>query len=429
LPTAVAAPSLRVALVGPVTPDLGGRTPGGVATHLVHLANGLAQAGVDAALLATNAPATTPRQWPPMGQPAPLYRTYVAETLADWVNPAYLAAVGPANVARYAARLRGYDDIEPLGSRKVALGNLLWYRRFLCTVRPQVLHVQLPLERHLYARLIRQYEGWRLPLVVTVHSFFQEHPDALIQGLMRPNLRHADRLIAVSRSTAAQAVELGADPDRLRVIRSGVDTQRFQPRDRAAARARLGLSPETPIILFVGNLEPRKAVDRLLHAFAQVRASLPGARLAVIGTGESAGAEDQTALLHQLAHDLSLARSVRFLGRVVESDLLDWYAAANVFALPSSSEAQGIVALEAMACGLPVVASAVGGLLDTIEDGRTGYLVPFGNVPVLAERLASVLSDPAAPAIGMAARRAVINDFSWERAVSATIEVYREVLA
>jgi glycosyltransferase involved in cell wall biosynthesis len=109
---------------------------------------------------------------------------------------------------------------------------------------------------------------------------------------------------------------------------------------------------------------------------------------------------------------------------------LDAYAAADVFALPSSSEAQGIVALEAMACGLTVVASAVGGLRGTIEDGRTGFLVPPGDVSALADRLSDALEDASRrAAVGAAARQAVENDFSWKHTVEQTLEVYREVLA
>ena len=110
--------------------------------------------------------------------------------------------------------------------------------------------------------------------------------------------------------------------------------------------------------------------------------------------------------------------------------MLDYYAAADVFALPSSSEAQGIVALEAMACGLPVVATAVGGLLGTIDDGHDGFLVPSGDVAALGYRLLMLLGDEARrAAMGTAARHAVEGEFSWARAIDATLELYREVLA
>jgi len=120
---------------------------------------------------------------------------------------------------------------------------------------------------------------------------------------------------------------------------------------------------------------------------------------------------------------------VCFTGRVEHETLLDWYAAADVFALPSSSEAQGIVALEAMACGLPVVASAVGGLFGTIDDSENGYLVSPGEVEPLAQRLSQLLRDPALrESIGAAALSKVGREFSWQRTIQATADVYRELL-
>jgi glycosyltransferase involved in cell wall biosynthesis len=356
------------------------------------------------------------------------FRFLPTGTLA-WIDPRYSQAVGPAALVRYVRRLARYSG-EPLGSRRVALGYLLWYRRFLRTVRPCLVHMQHPLERHLYTWLVSRYEGWRLPLVVTVHSIFKEHSDESIEKIIRPNLQRADRLIVVSRTTADEAEQLGADPSKCRLIRTGVDLERFRPCDRLAARARLGVDPDLPLVLFVGNLEPRKAVDRLLLALSDVRRVVHGATLAIVGTGASAGADDQEPRLRRMVTEMGLGSAVWFLGHVPRDKLPAWYAAADVFALPSSSEAQGMVVLEAMASGLPVVASAVGGLLDTVEEDRTGYLVPFGDVPQLADRLASLLVDPSRRArMGAAAHEVAVRDFSWQNVVKATIEVYCEALA
>jgi glycosyltransferase involved in cell wall biosynthesis len=181
-------------------------------------------------------------------------------------------------------------------------------------------------------------------------------------------------------------------------------------------------------VLFVGNLEPRKQVDVLLRAVARLREPMPEVRLLIVGSGESAGPLDQTPRLARLSHELGLEAAVRFVGWLPNEQLRGAYAAADAFALPSSSEAQGIVALEAMACGLPVVASRVGGLLGTIDDEQSGFLVPAGDVEALAARLAQVLGQPALrAAVGDAARRAVETRFTWPKAVAATCQVYREV--
>jgi glycosyltransferase involved in cell wall biosynthesis len=419
---------VRVALIGPVPPHLGGAVSGGVATHQVQLAAGLAAGGVFAPLLATNT-----RTRPGASRageaeaPFPLYRMGRPRR----ARGQYLVAVGPHRAAWYALQL-AFSRQD--GSRREVLANLLWYRRFLAQVRPDLIHVQHPLERCVYARRVVRLEGWKMPLVVTAHSLFGEHSESTIETVMAPNLRAADWVIAVSPHIADQAMQLGVQSRRLRVIRSGVDAERFRPRpqDRAAARQALGIHPDARLVLFVGNLEPRKQVDVLLRALASVRKSIPSAALIVVGSGESAGVQDQTARLIRLTHDLGLEPedAVRFVGHVDDQELLDYYSAADVFALPSSSEAQGLVALEAMACGLPVVATAVGGLLSTIEDGRSGFLVPPGEVRALADRLQTLLGDESTrQAIGTAARQAVEQEFSWTRAVEATLEVYREVLA
>jgi len=420
---------VRVALIGPVPPQLGGATPGGVATHQVQLAAGLAAAGIFAPLLATNTRAAPQAARAAEAEaPFPLFRMGRPRR----ARGQYLVAVGPRRAAWYALQLAFHRQA---GSRREVLANLLWYRRFLAQVRPDVIHVQHPLERCVYARRVARLEGWKMPLVVTAHSLFGEHSESTIETVMAPNLRAADWVIAVSSHIADQAMQLGVQSRRLRVIRSGVDTAQFRPAleaARAAARHALGIPPEARLVLFVGNLEPRKQVDVLLRAMASVRAEVPDAALVVVGSGESAGVQDQTARLIRLTHDLGLEHgdAVRFVGWVDDQELHDYYAAADVFALPSSSEAQGLVALEAMACGLPVVATAVGGLLGTIEDGRTGFLVPPGDVPALADRLRQLLLDAGQrEAIGRAARQAVEREFSWTRAVEATVEVYREVLA
>jgi glycosyltransferase involved in cell wall biosynthesis len=417
---------VRVALIGPVPPSLGGVTPGGVATHQVHLAEGLVARGVDARLLATNASAGSGAKKNTRAV-TPFVLNPMPRTDMRFLDRSFRDLGSLRQWAKYLLRVA---PMRQMGSRREVLYNLLAYRRFLVDTRPEVVHVQHPLERSTYARLVRRFEGWHTPLVVTAHSLFGEHTEDAIYRQMAPNLRAADRVIAVSEHIADQAVELGVEEHRVRVIRSGVDTERFQPRDRVGARRRLELPAESALVLFVGNLEARKQVDVLLRAMVDVRQHVPSARLLIVGSGESAGVQDQTARLQRLTSELRLSESVRFAGRLPDHGLLDAYAAADVFALPSSSEAQGIVALEAMASGLPVVATAVGGLLGTIEDGQTGYLVPAGDVASLADRLVLVLEDAARrEVVASAGREAVRARFTWAHAVDATIEVYHEALA
>jgi glycosyltransferase involved in cell wall biosynthesis len=419
---------MRVACIGPVSPELGGATPGGVATHQVALADALAAAGVEVSLLATNARADAPDEPPSPCHGWLLYRAFAPASLRGWTDARYLDAIGAEPLLRYLPRVA--SAAPELGSRRDLLANRLWYRRFLRATRPDVIHVQHPLERLSTARAVLDAEQRRPPLVATLHSFFGEHSDATIRTQMGPNLPFADRLIAVSPHIAEQAIELGADPSRLNVIRSGVDVSRFRPGDQRAARAALALDPDVPLVLFVGNLERRKGVQRLILAMAMLRKELPTVQLAIVGSGESAGSDNQEPRLRRAVGEQGLQDAVRFVGRTSPTDLLHWYAAANAFALPSSSEAQGIVALEAMATSLPVVASCVGGLIGTIDDGDTGYLVPAGDVEALTARLRLLLTDrEAAQAMGARARAAVASRFSWAETARATRRIYEQALA
>jgi glycosyltransferase involved in cell wall biosynthesis len=399
-----------------------------VATHQAHLAKGLASAGLGVSLLATNVRASCVDD-PPASAPLPIYRMWAPLTPGDWVDPRYVRRVGLGRLLRYAAFTARQPRGQVSASRRVLLSELLWYAHYLEAVRPQVVHVQHPLERQLYVRLVERLEGWRPRVIVTLHSLFGEHEEAVIHGMMAPNLRTADALIAVSPHVAEQAIQLGADPRVVRVIPSGVDVEHFRPIERAQARAALGLAAEQVVVLFVGTLEPRKQVDRLLHALPIVRKSIPAATLVLVGTGQVAGSGDQTDLLHRIVRDNRLDGAVRFAGRVSAAELVQWYSAADVFALPSSSEGQGIAALEAMACQLPVVGSNVGGLQEMIDDGHTGLLVPPGDVPALAARLIELLRDGCLRAwMGAAARDMVSRRFSWARTVTQTLGVYEDVL-
>src|SRR5262245_7755228 len=160
---------MRVSLIGPLPPELGGATPGGVATHQAHLAAGLAHVpGVHAALLATNIRCAAPQPKVPYA----LHTMRLPDRPHEWLEPGYLGAVGPLRMLRYAAALARQQEA---GSRREHLAHLLCYRHFLAATHPDVVHVQHPLERAFYVRRVFDLEQRRRPLVVTAHSFFGEH--------------------------------------------------------------------------------------------------------------------------------------------------------------------------------------------------------------------------------------------------------------
>jgi D-inositol-3-phosphate glycosyltransferase len=216
---------------------------------------------------------------------------------------------------------------------------------------------------------------------------------------VEPTLRIAeeDRIVgAADRIVAANVVErahlvwyYGATAERVAVIPCGVDTDLFQPMARPTAKDLLELGPE-PLLLYVGRLDPIKGLETLLQAMTRLDGS---ARLLIIGGDQDDPETGRASRLRERVAALGLAGRVRLLGAQPQRRLRLFYAAAEATVMPSYYESFGMVALEAMACGCPVVASRVGGLTTTIKDGVTGQLVPEGDPAALAEALGELLGD------------------------------------
>jgi D-inositol-3-phosphate glycosyltransferase len=207
-------------------------------------------------------------------------------------------------------------------------------------------------------------------------------------------IAHVDRVVAANVVERADLARFyGAAPSRIAVIPCGVDTELFLPAKREAARAALGLDAG-PLLLYVGRLAPIKGLDTLLDALARVRTSGRPARLLVVGGDADEPADGHEARLRERIARLGLDDAVRFIAAQPQHVLPSYYAAADLTLLPSHYESFGMVALEAMACGSPVIASRVGGLTTTVRDRVTGFLVPEGDVAALAERIGAVLDDP-----------------------------------
>jgi D-inositol-3-phosphate glycosyltransferase len=204
----------------------------------------------------------------------------------------------------------------------------------------------------------------------------------------------ADRIVAANVVERAELLrDYGAHASRIATIPCGVDTDLFRPGDRAEARRGLGLD-ERPVLLWVGRIAPIKGLDTLLDAVARLSATGQSPRLLIVGGEADEPANGHEASLRRRIERLRLEDTVRFIGPQPQSVLPVYYVAADVTVLPSYYESFGMVALEAMACGSPVIASRVGGLVTTVRDGVTGFLVPDSDVPALAERIESLIADP-----------------------------------
>jgi D-inositol-3-phosphate glycosyltransferase len=246
-------------------------------------------------------------------------------------------------------------------------------------------------------------ERWGVPLVQMFHTLGRLKNDASRDGADRePDLRiveearivaDADRIVAATVVERAHLVShYGADAARIAVIPCGVDTELFAPGDQAAARAALGLD-DRPRLLYVGRLAPIKGLETLLDGMAQLRAVDPRAQLCIVGGDTDEPLDGHEAELRARLSRLGLGDAVTFVGAQPQERLRAWYVAADATVLPSYYESFGMVALEAMACGSPVIASRVGGLQTTVRDRVTGLLVPDHDPVALAEALGRLLDD------------------------------------
>jgi D-inositol-3-phosphate glycosyltransferase len=278
-------------------------------------------------------------------------------------------------------------------------------------------------------------DRWSVPLIHTAHTLAKVKNEALAIGdHPEPRARvigeeqvvaEADRLIANTDEEARQLVRLyGADPARTLVVPPGVDLDRFAPGSRAAARRAVGIADDALVLLFVGRIQPLKAPDVLLHAAAQMLADDPALRarlqVHVLGAPSGSGLEAPRQL-EELASSLGIADVVRFSPPQPPERLADHYRAADVTVVPSHNESFGLVALEAQACGTPVVAAAVGGLRTAVRDGVSGVLVDGHDPRDYAAAVRSVLARRELLSAG--ARRHAAQ-FSWERTADSLVVAY-----
>ena len=244
----------------------------------------------------------------------------------------------------------------------------------------------------------------------------------------------------VNRITVATLAELTqlrflykADPNKMVVIPPGVDVDHFYPIPADEAKMYIGLKPENRMILFVGRIEPLKGVDTLLQAMAclQLKEAQRPVHLAIIGGDPSASPEQMTvemARLQKLCEVLGLDQSVVFLGKRDQDKLPYYYSAAEVLVMPSHYESFGMVALEAMACGTPVIASEVGGLAYLVRDGETGFTIPAEEPDALCEKLTWLLNDSALHQKMSEQAAEYAQDYAWEKIAKQIVDVYEELV-
>jgi D-inositol-3-phosphate glycosyltransferase len=290
-------------------------------------------------------------------------------------------------------------------------------------------------------------EVWKIPVVHMFHTLgvmklrvarapHEAEGDYRIQG-EKDVIRLADRIIAATPAELAQLQWLyDVEKEKIEVIPPGVDLSHFYPIPPDEAKEFIGVPPKDRMLLFVGRIEPLKGLDTLIDALALIRQKGVLDRncclcMTIIGGDPQVSRESMTAEmahLQDMRAQQGLGELVTFLGRRNQDTLPYYYSAAEVVVMPSHYESFGMVALEAMACGTPVVASQVGGLAFLIQDGITGFHVPVDDPEALSESLIKIIEDHDLRARMSRQAAAIARDYGWEQIAARILVMYRDVL-
>ena len=317
----------------------------------------------------------------------------------------------------------------------------------LCAVTAGVLRAEAALPEYSFDLVHSHYwlsgqvgwltsERWQVPLVHSMHTMAKVKNLALADGdTPEPMVRvigeeqvvaASNRLIANTHREAAELIQhYDADPARVHVVHPGVNLQVYHPGDKSQARSEFGFADSDIVLLFVGRIQPLKAPDVLIDAAAELLAQYPEYRerlkVVICGGPSGTGLERPDALIKQ-AHERGLEKNMVFLQPIHANKLAQLYRAADLVAVPSHSESFGLVAIEAQACGTPVVAAAVGGLVTAVKDGVSGVLLGSHNPLQWADTFGRLLRQPLTQMSANAVQHA--SRFSWSATADALLGVY-----
>ncbi|MFQ6121877.1 MAG: glycosyltransferase [Dehalococcoidales bacterium] len=276
---------------------------------------------------------------------------------------------------------------------------------------------------------------WSVPHIIMFHTLGavknaigigEDEPELRIET-ERYLVRNCQRIIAATEKEKRDLIwYYGALPETVRVIPCGVSLELFQPMDKEKARQKLGFGSNGKNILFVGRIEPLKGIDRLLMAMTYLKNKQ---RLQLLVIGGDGNSQHEIGRLQRLSRELQIPDSVTFLGLKKQEELPLFYSAADVCVVPSYYESFGLVVLESLACGTPVVATDVGGARSVIRQGDTGYVVADNTPRRLAQKIALLLSKPGVSAESINSMRASIARFSWSSIAESLARECRSVLA
>ncbi len=275
---------------------------------------------------------------------------------------------------------------------------------------------------------------WEVPHVIKFHTLGAVKNTTGV-GEEEPRLRinaEGELVNACQRILAATDLEkdqliryYGASSDRIGVVSCGVNLELFQPEDKIEARKRLGFNPRESIVLYVGRFDPVKGIDRLLEAMTFLAKHY---RIRLIIVGGDGCHTSEAIRLKKLSHRLGVRDAVTFVGRVRQNELPPYYSAADVVVVPSHYESFGLVGLESLACGTPLVATPVGGMKKIIRDGESGRVVDDASPVSMAKAIEMFINGHNDRTLPPDAIRRSVLEYSWKNVTSLIIDEYATLL-
>jgi len=303
-------------------------------------------------------------------------------------------------------------------------------------------HIDVVHQTYDYNNIAISKETIKVPIIATIHhpftserKFFKNNKNIIsywsylitrriyfLEKKQECLCNEVDKIIAVSNYTARSIIEEYDIPkDKIEVIPNGVDINKFNPQiSRVEFRKKWNISG--PIILYVGRLDYNKGIEYLIKSFSKVVKYIPNAKLVLIGDGP------QKNYINKMIDDLNLKKSIKQIIWVNDVDLPKIYASSDVVVLPSLMEGFGIVLLEAMACGIPCIATKAGGVEDVIDNGKTGFIVPPADVDVLYHAIYDLLTDEdLMQRFGVNSRKRVEENFTLQKISNQTLSIYKKM--
>jgi len=331
-------------------------------------------------------------------------------TIAYFLGPGTLAR-GMGDAGAEVIDFSREGRVDPLFLAKLI--NFVWENDI------DIIHTHLT-QAALIGRFVAKLLGVRA-ILSSRHYAYDHKEKGLVRRLARLSASMDSLILAVSKPVRDYVVfKEGCRPERVEVLHNAIDTRLFQMRNSRDAAIE---NPKTPVIGSVGRLHPQKGYDTLLEGAKRVLKEMPTSRFKIVGAGELLKP------LRRKAEQLGISEAVEFMGQRSPAEIPDILAGFDIFVQASNWEAFGIAIVEAMACGLPVVATRVEGVVDIIEEGVDGFLVPPKDPEALAVRILQLLGDPdLRTKIGVKARRKVEANFDIREMTDRMARIYQELL-